>query len=173
MAFDNSCTKAVLSASPGPTPKRCEPQLFLASLGQVIRCSKAVDLGSLNMQFEHDWPKDKKLQLFLIFLPENLEKYRSTVHYGAALEGSTIFLCRSSLGSTAMESCRLAELKDAIFSRAGRKTKKLPRSKLFLSMVFKHGLLEGSTFLFQYSSMTLTPLESSRLGELKYAISSG
>ena len=60
----NSCTKAVLSASPGPTPRRCEPQLFLAALGQVIRCSKAVDLGSLNMQFEHDWPKDKKLQLF-------------------------------------------------------------------------------------------------------------
>ena len=28
-------------------------------------------------------------------------------------------------------------------SRAGRKAKKLPLSKLFLSMVFKHGLLEG------------------------------
>ena len=67
IAFDNSCTKAVLSASPGPTTKRCEPQLFLASLGQVIRCSKALDLGSLNMQFQHDWPKDKKLQLFYFF----------------------------------------------------------------------------------------------------------
>ena len=67
MAFDNSCTKAVLSVSPGPTPKRCEPQLFLASLGEVIRCSKAVDLGSLNMQFQHNWPKDKKLQLFSFF----------------------------------------------------------------------------------------------------------
>ena len=76
---------------PRPTPKRCEPQFSLAALGQVIRCSKAVDLGSLNMQFEHDWPKDKKLQLFLIFLPENLEKYRSTEHYGAPLEGSTFF----------------------------------------------------------------------------------
>ena len=59
MAFDNSCTKAVFSASPGQTPKRCEPQLFWAALGQVIRCSKALDLGSLNMQFQHDWPKDK------------------------------------------------------------------------------------------------------------------
>ena len=127
MVFDNSCTKAVLSASPGPTPKRCEPQFFLASLGQVIRCSKAVDLGSLNMQFQHDWPKDKKITALLIFWPENLEKYRSTEHYGAPLEGSTIFLCRSSLGSTAMESCPLADLKYAIFSRAGRKTKKLPR----------------------------------------------
>ena len=72
-----------------------------------------------------------------------------------------------------MESCRLLELKYAIFSRAGRKTKKLPRSKLFLSMALKHGLLEGSTFLFQYSSMTRVPLESYRLGELKYAISPG
>ena len=66
MAF-NSCTKAVLSASPGPTPKRCELPLFLAALGQVIRSFKALDLGSLNMQFQQDWPKDKKLQLFLIF----------------------------------------------------------------------------------------------------------
>ena len=82
------------------------------------------------------------------FLPENLEKFRSTEHCGAPLEGLTIFLCRSSLGSTVMESCRLPELKYAIFSRAGRKTKKLPRSKLFLSTAFKHGLLEGSTFLF-------------------------
>ena len=70
-----------------------------------------------------------------------------------------------------MESC--PELTYAIFSRAGRKTKKLPRLKLFLSMVFKHGLLEGSTFLFQYSSMTSAPLESSPLGELKYAILPG
>ena len=70
-----------------------------------------------------------------------------------------------------MESCRLPELKYAIFSRAGRKTEIIPRSKLFLSMDFKHGLLEGSTFLFQYSSMTCAPLEISRLGELKYAIS--
>ena len=104
------------------------------------------------------------------FLAENLEKIRSTELYGAALEGSTFFLCRSSLGSTAMESCRLPELKYAIFSRAGRETKKVPRSKLFLSMAFKHGLLEGSTFLFQYSSITCAPLEGSRLGELESAI---
>ena len=113
------------------------------------------------MLFQQDWPKDKKITALLIFWPENFEKYRSTEHYGAPLEGSTIFLCRSSLGSTAMERCRLAELKYVVFSRAGHKTKKLPRSKLFLSMAFKHGLLEGSTFLFQYSSMTHAPLESS------------
>ena len=72
-----------------------------------------------------------------------------------------------------MESYRLAELKYAIFSRTGRKTKKLRRSKLFLWTVFKHGLLEGSTILLQYSAITPTPLESSPLGELKYAISAG
>ena len=66
-AFGNSCTKVDLSASPGSTPKRCEPQLFLAALVQVIRCSKALDLGSLNMQFQLNWPKDKKLQLFNFF----------------------------------------------------------------------------------------------------------
>ena len=64
-----------------------------------------------------------KFYSYFNFLSENLEKFRSTELYGAALEGSTIFLCRSSLGSTAMESCQLTELKYAIFSRAGRKTK--------------------------------------------------
>ena len=110
------------------------------------------------MEFQQDCPKDKKNYSSFNFLAENLEKFRSTEHYGAPLEGSTIFLCPSSLGSMAMESCRLPELKYAIFSRAGRKTKTLPRSKLFLSMAFKHGLQEGSTFLFQYSSMTHAPL---------------
>ena len=78
MAFNNSCTKAVLSASPGPTPKRCELPLFLAALGQVLCGWKALDLGSLNMQFQQDWRKDKQITALLIFLPENLEKFRST-----------------------------------------------------------------------------------------------
>ena len=82
---------------------------------------------------------------FFNFLAEYLEKFRSTELYGAGLEGSTHFLCRGSLGCTSMESCQLADLKYAIFSRTGCNTKKLPRSKLFLSMVFKHGLIEGST----------------------------
>ena len=122
------------------------------------------------MQFQQDWPKDKKLQLFK-FLQENLEKFRSTELYDAPLGGSTNFLYHSSLGPKSLKSCQSAELKYAIFSRTGRKTKKLLCSKLFLSRVSK--LLEGSTFLFQYSSITCTPLESSRLGELKYAISPG
>ena len=72
-----------------------------------------------------------------------------------------------------MESYRLAELKYAFFKRTGRKTKKLLRSKLFLRTVLKHGLLEGSTILLQYSAITRTPYESSPLGKLKYAISAG
>ena len=80
------------------------------------------------MQFQQDWPKDEKITAFK-FLPENLEKFRSTELYDAPLEGSTIFLYCSSLGRTSMESCRLAELKYAIFSGTGRKTKKLRRSK--------------------------------------------
>ena len=125
-----------------------------------------------NMQFQQDWPKDKKYSS-LNFLQENLEKFRSSELYGAPLEGSTIFLYCSSTCCTSMESCQLAELKYAIFSSTGRKMKKLQHSNLFLWTIFKHGLLEGSTFLLQYSSKTRTPLESSRSGELKYSISSG
>ena len=147
MAFDNSWTKAVSSAWPGPTPKRCEPQLFLAALGQVIRCSKALDLGILNMQFQHDWLKDKKITALLNFLPENLEKHRSTELYDAPLEGSTIFLYRSSTSRTPLDSSGLAELKYAIFIRIGRNSKKLWCSNLFQLTIFKHRLLEGSTIL--------------------------
>ena len=91
MAFDNSCTKAVLSASPGPTPKRCELPLFLAALLQVIRGWKVLDLGSLNMQFQQDWPKDKQITALLSFCLKT-EKFRSTELYHGPLEGSTIFL---------------------------------------------------------------------------------
>ena len=99
------------------------------------------------MQFQHDWPKDKKLQLLIFWL--KTEKFRSTELYGPPLEGLTIFLCRSSTCRMSMESYRLAELKCAFFRRTGRKTKKLPRSKLFLCTVLKHGLQEGSTILLQ------------------------
>ena len=131
MAFDNSCTKAVLSASPGQTPKRCEPQLFLAALGQVTRCSKALDLESLNMQYKHDWPKEKKITTLFSFLPENLEKYRSTELYDAPLEGSTIFLYRSSTSRSPLDSSGLAELKYAFFSKTRRNTENLRRSNRF------------------------------------------
>ena len=75
------------------------------------------------MQFQQDWPKDKKNHSSFNFLAENLEKFRSTELYGAAIEGSTIFLNPSPTCRTSMESYRLAELKYAIFSRTGCKTK--------------------------------------------------
>ena len=43
------------------------------------------------MQFQQDWPKDKKITALSIFW-RITEKFRSTEYYGAALEGSTIFL---------------------------------------------------------------------------------
>ena len=95
------------------------------------------------------------------------------IFYDAPLEGSTIFLYRSSTSSTPLDSSGLAELKYAFFSRKGRNTKKLRRSNLFQLVICKHGLLEGLTILLQYSSISRTKLERSLLGELKCAISAG
>ena len=156
MAFKNSNAKAVWAAQLGTTPKRCELQLFFAGIRQAIQRLKALQLGRLNMQFQQDWPKEKNYTSFN-FLAENLEKFRSTELYGAPLEGSTIFLNHSCTCRMSMESCRLAELKYAIFSRTGRNIKKLPRSKLFLWTVFKHGLRERLTIILQYSAITRTP----------------
>ena len=126
---------------------------------------------TLKYAVQQDWPKDKRNYSSFNFLAENIEKFCSTELYGAPLEGSTIFLYCSSTCRMSMESYRLAELKYAIFSRTGRKTKKLRRSDLFPLTIFKHGLLEWSTILLQYSSINRTKLESSLLGELKCAIS--
>ena len=68
---------------------------------------------------------------YLIFLPENLEKYRSTELYDAPLEGSTIFLYRRSTSRTRLDNSGLAEWKYAFFSRTGRNTKKLQRWNRF------------------------------------------
>ena len=89
------------------------------------------------------------------------------------LEGLTIFLYRSSTSRTPLDSSGLVELKYAFFSRTGCNTKKLQRLNLFHLTIFKHGFLEGSTILLQYSSISRTKLESSLLGELKCAISAG
>ena len=64
-------------------------------------------LESLSIQFQQDWPKDKKVTALSIC--GGKLRFCSTEDYGAPLEGSTIFLCRSSLGNTSMESCRLAD----------------------------------------------------------------
>ena len=45
----------------------CERPVFLPALGESERVWKALDLGILNMQFQHDWPKDKHITALLIF----------------------------------------------------------------------------------------------------------
>ena len=57
--------------------------------------------------------RKKKITALLLFLPENLEKYRSTELYDAPLEGSTIFLYCSSTSRTSLLSSGLVELKYA------------------------------------------------------------
>ena len=54
--------------------------------------------------------KNKKITAPLLFLPENLERYRSTELSEAPLEGSTIFLYRSSTSGSPLDSSGLAEL---------------------------------------------------------------
>ena len=61
----------------------------------------------------------------LKFLPDNLEKFRSTELHDVPLEGSTIFFYRSSTSCTPLDSSRLAELKYSFFTRTGRKNKKI------------------------------------------------
>ena len=89
-AFDNSNTKAISSAWLGTKPKRCELQLFFTTLGRAIRHWKALDLGSLSMQFQQDWPEDRKITA-LIFLHENVEKILSTERLSCASGGINNF----------------------------------------------------------------------------------
>ena len=49
------------------------------------------------MQFQQDWPKDKKYSS-LNFLQENLEKFRSTELYDVPLEGSKVRATRAKHG---------------------------------------------------------------------------
>ena len=51
----------------GPPQKRCELQLLFAGIRQAIRRLKALHFERLDMQFQQDWPKDKKITALLIF----------------------------------------------------------------------------------------------------------
>ena len=145
MAFDSSATKAVWAAPLGTTPRKGVNWNFSWPEFDKPYGVRKLSISDTSIcSFSRIDQMIKNYSSFN-FLAENLEKFRSTELYGAGLEGSTIFLCRSSLGCMSMESCQLAYLKYAIFISTGCKTKKLRCSKLFLLMVFKHGLLEGST----------------------------
>ena len=65
----------------GTTPKRYEVQPFFIGIGQAIHCWKALGLGSLNIQFQQDWPKDKKNYSSFKFLPENFKQFHSPEPY--------------------------------------------------------------------------------------------
>ena len=120
MAFDNSCTKAVACDHPQKdvnyhfsSPEFDKPYAVgRLSISEAEICS----FSSIGQKIKN--------YSSLNFLQENLEKLRSTELDGVPLEGSTIFLCRTSLGCTSMESCQLADLEYAIFSSTGCKTKK-------------------------------------------------
>ena len=147
-----TCAKAyVLPAQPGRNDLCCgkgqrwEKFKNLSAKSPNVLSSETPWLEPYSLELKWSHEDIRNLYSSFNFLAENLEKFRSTELYGEALEGSTISLCRSYLGCTSRESCQLADLKYAIFSRTGCKTKKLSRLKLFLSMVFKHGFPEGST----------------------------
>ena len=122
MVFDNSGTNDVWAAQLRTIPHCVNCNFSWPHLDKSYVVRKLLISEASICSFSMIGEKIKKLQLFY-FLLVNLEKFRSTELYDASLEGSTIFLYHSSLGRTSMESCRLAELKYAIFRRTGRKTK--------------------------------------------------
>ena len=135
MAFHNSGANAVWANQLGTTPKDVNCNFSWPEFDKPYGVRKLSVSDAWIWSFRRIAKRIKNYSSFN-FLPENLERFRSTELYGAALEGSTIFLCHSPLGCTSMESCKLADLKSAIFSSTGCKTKKLPRSKLFLDRQF-------------------------------------
>ena len=124
------------------------------------------------MQFQQDWPKDKKWQLFYFF-GWKLRKISLDWALWCVFRGIDNFSKSQVQMLYVNGKLSISWVEIASFSKTGRNTKKSPLSKLFLWTVFKHGLQEGSTILLQYSATNRTPLESSSLGELKYAISPG
>ena len=169
MAFDNTDAKAVWAARLGTTPKGVNCNFSSPEFNKPYGVWKLF-ISDVLMQFQQDWPKDKKVQLLIYWL--ETAKFRSTELDRAPLEGSTILQNCISTCRMSMESYWLAELKRAVFSRTGHKTKCYD-ARSSLSTVFKHELLEGLTILLQYSAITCTPLESYQLSGLKYAISAG
>ena len=172
MAFDNSDAKAVWAAWLGTTPKKVWTATFLCRNSTSRTAFERSQSRTLEYAVSAGFAKRSKITALLIFSQEN-RKILLDWALWCASRGIDNFLNSSFKCHMSEESYRLAEFKYAIFVRTGRKTKKLWRSELFLWTVFKHGLLEGSTILLKYSAITRIPLESSPLGELKYAISAG
>ena len=107
----------------------------------------------------------------LNFLYENLEKFCLTEHVSCASRWIDNFSLAQLHKPYSVGKLSIGRAQICIFSRTGRKTKKSWRSNLFPSTIFQYGLLKESIFLLRYSYSSHTPLESSQLGEQKYAIS--
>ena len=67
MAFNNFCTKAVLSALPGPAPKRCELPLSLLHLDKLFMVGKLLISEAELCRFSRIGQKISKLQLYRVF----------------------------------------------------------------------------------------------------------
>ena len=99
---------------PGTTHKKVWTTTFLrrnSTSSTVLESSRS---RKLKYAISARLAKSQKNCSSFKFMQENLEKFCSTELYDVPLEGSTIFLYRSSLGRTSMESCRLGELNYAI-----------------------------------------------------------
>ena len=62
------------------------------------------------MEFQQDWPKDKKITAMLIFCLKTQKNFAQLELYHAPLEGSTNFLYRSFTSHTPLDSSQLGEL---------------------------------------------------------------
>ena len=68
------------------------------------------------MEFQQDWLKDKKFTAFSIFWQKTV-KFHSAEHYGAPLEGSTIFLSRSSTCRMSIGKLSISRVEICIFQK--------------------------------------------------------
>ena len=129
-------------------PKKVQTATFLGQNTTSRTALESFPSRTLKYGVSAGLPKRYKNYSSFNFLAENLEKFLSTELYGAALEGSRNFRCRSSLGSTSMESCQLADLKYAIFSSTGYKTKKNYRARSFYRWPLSMGSQRDHHFYF-------------------------
>ena len=125
----------------GPPCKKVWTPTFLGRNSTSSTALGSFPSRTLKYAVSAGLPKRSKNYSSFNFLPENLEKFRSTGLYGAALEGSTIL----SLSQHVNRKLSISWFEICNFSSTGCNTKKLRRSNLFQLTIFKHGILEGST----------------------------
>ena len=114
------------------------------------------------MQFQQDCPKDKKITALSIF-------WRKT--WKISLDGALWCASRGIDNFSLLQlympyvngKLSISWVEVCIFQQDRRKTKKLPRSKLFLWTVLKHGLLDNFTSIQRHNSYTIEKLSIKRV----------